>query len=48
MSGIEFPVTVKDIKKCEKQNPTISVNVFGYEQNEEEKVEIFPIQITKN
>jgi len=29
---IEFPVTLKDIDKFEKQNPDISVNVFGYEK----------------
>ena len=31
MKGIEFPVKLKDIDKFEKQNPTISINVFGYQ-----------------
>ena len=29
MSGIEYPVDIKDIGKCEHQN-NISVNVYGY------------------
>ena len=29
-TGIEFPVSLKDIDKFEKQNPEIKVNVFGY------------------
>ena len=31
MEGIDYPVSLKDIKKFEKQNPTISITVFGYE-----------------
>ena len=31
-TGIEFPVSLKDIDKFEKQNPEIKVNVFGYER----------------
>ena len=30
MSGIEYPVDIKDIGKCEHQN-NITVNVYGYE-----------------
>ena len=30
--GIIFPVDLKQIDRFEKQNPTISVNVFGYEK----------------
>ena len=30
--GITFPVDLKQIDRFEKQNPTISVNVFGYEK----------------
>ena len=30
--GIPFPVDLKQIDRFEKQNPTISVNVFGYEK----------------
>ena len=31
MEGIEYPVSLKDINKFEKQNQTISITVFGYE-----------------
>ena len=30
MEGIEYPVSLKDIDKFEKQNPNISITVFGY------------------
>ena len=33
MEGIEYPVSLKDIKKFEKQNPSISITVFGYEES---------------
>ena len=39
--GINFPASFKDIDKFEKQNPSISVNVFGYEK------EVYPLRITK-
>ena len=32
-TGIEFPVSLKDIDKFEKQNPEIRVNVFGYDKS---------------
>ena len=32
MAGIEYPVSLKDINKFEKQNPTISITVYGYEE----------------
>ena len=32
-TGIEFPVSLKDIDKFEKNNPEIEVNVFGYEKS---------------
>ena len=32
MDGIEYPVSLKDIDKFEKQNPTISTTVFGYKE----------------
>ena len=32
MEGIEYPVTLKDLNKFEKQNPTISITVLGYEE----------------
>ena len=31
MEVIEYPVSLKDLKKFEKQNPTISITVLGYE-----------------
>ena len=31
MEGICYPVSLKDINKFEKQNPTISLTVLGYE-----------------
>ena len=30
MKGIEYPVSLKDLNKFEKQNPTISITVLGY------------------
>ena len=32
-TGIEFPVSLKDIDKFEKNNPEIRVNVFGFEKS---------------
>ena len=40
-SSIEFPVTVKQINKIEKQN-NICINLFGYEEKQK-----FPIFISK-
>ena len=34
MEGICYPVSLKDINKFEKQNPTISITVLGYERKE--------------
>ena len=31
MEGIVYPVSLKDLKEFEKQNPSISITVFGYE-----------------
>ena len=31
MEGIDYPVSLKDLNKFEKQNPTISITVLGYE-----------------
>ena len=33
MKDIEYPVTLKAIDRVEKQNPSISINVFGYEKS---------------
>ena len=43
VSGIEFHMKVKDISKFERQNPTISINLFGYEEKE-----LFPVYITEH
>ena len=40
--GINFPASLRDVDKFEKQNPSISVNVFGYEKD------VYPLRITKN
>ena len=40
-SGIEFPVTIKQYNKIEKQN-NININVFGYEEEQQ-----YPIYISK-
>ena len=39
--GINCPASFKDIENFEKQNPSISINVFSYEQ------EVYPLRITK-
>ena len=41
MSGIAYPLAVKDVPKFEKQN-NISVNVFGYEDG------YYPLYISRN
>ena len=43
MDGIEYPVNLKDIDKFEKQNPTISITVFGYK----EKGNVFPLRVSE-
>ena len=32
MEGKDYPVSLKDLNKFEKQNPTISITVLGYER----------------
>ena len=39
--GIEFPASLRDIEHFEKLNPSVSVNVFGYEK------EVYPLRISK-
>jgi hypothetical protein len=39
--GMDFPVKITDVKKCEKLKPTISINVFSHE-----KGEISPLYVT--
>jgi len=41
-AGIEFPVSLKDINKFEKNNPEIAVNVLGYENQM-----VFPLRISE-
>jgi len=40
-AGIEFPVKVTDVTKFERQNPTLSVNVFGWKSGP------YPIHVSK-
>ena len=41
MEGIEYPVSLKDINKFEKQNPSISITVLGYEES------VYPLRNSK-
>ena len=41
MTGIVYPVSVKAIDKFERQNPTISINVFGHEEC------VYPLRVSK-
>ena len=43
MEGIEYPVSLKDIKRFEKQNLDISISVLGYSKDEK----IYPLRISK-
>ena len=43
MTGIEYPVPLKDINKFELQNPTISISVFGLSNND-----LYPLRISKS
>ena len=42
MRNINYPAKVKDLKRIENQNPDISINIFGFEDEK-----IFPIRITE-
>jgi hypothetical protein len=42
VDGLSFPLNIKQVKKFENLNPTISVNVFAYDG----KVGVYPIHIT--
>ena len=44
MEGIEYPVSLKDIKRFEKQNPDISISVLGYSKDEK----IYPLRRSKH
>ena len=41
MTGIAYPVQLNTLDKFERQNPTISINVFGYEES------IYPLRVSK-
>ena len=41
MTAIEYPVSVKAIDTFERQNPTISINVFGHEEY------VYPLRVSK-
>ena len=42
MKGIKLPVPLSNVEKFERQNDSISINVFGFEEGE-----IYPLKITK-
>ena len=44
-SGIEFPVSLKDIGKFEKNND-MSINVFGYDMSGDSMPEVIPLRIS--
>ena len=41
LTGIAYPVQLNALDKFERQNPTISINVFGYEES------IYPLRVSK-
>ena len=43
MEGIDYPVSLKDIKRFEKQNLDISISVLGYSKEEK----IYPLRISE-
>ena len=43
MEGIEYPVSLKDLNKFEKQNPSISITVYGYEGKS-----VYPLRNSNN
>ena len=42
MKGIEYPVSLKDIDRFEKQNPEISITVLGFN----EKGKVYPLHVS--
>ena len=44
MKGIEYPVSLKDIDRFEKQNPNISITVFGFN----EKNKVYPLRVSEH
>ena len=43
MEGIRYPVSFRDIDRFESQNPTISISVMGFNQDDR----IYPLKISK-
>ena len=43
-AGIEFPTSLKNIDKFEKQNPHYTINVHGFNKD---KGEVYPLRISK-
>ena len=43
MEGIDYPVSLKDLNKFEKQNPNITITVFGYERKS-----VYPLRNSAN
>ena len=43
MEGIEYPVSLKDIDKFERQNPSISITVLGYDEKS-----VYPLRNSNN
>ena len=43
MEGINYPVSLKDIKRFEKQNPDISISILGYSKDNK----VYPLRISK-
>ena len=43
MEGIEYPVGLKDLKKFEKQNPSVSIAVLGYDSKS-----VYPLRNSVN
>lgn len=44
-TGIQFPVRTRDITKFEKQNPTISINVYMFDDSDNK---VYPVRLTKD
>ena len=44
MKGIEYPVSLKDIDRFEKQNPNIAITVFGFN----EKNKVYPLRVSEH
>ena len=43
MEGFEYPVSLKDLNKFEKQNPNIAITVLGYNRKR-----VYPLRNSNN